>query len=374
MRHRWHDGVGLLILVPLYVGLMPGQRASAEVRAWTPKSGNPTVEADFIDANNGRVWLRVPNGRRLNIPLDALSEADQLYVRDLLEKEHAQRAALAPRPSPETIRYGRGRKLCDLACRQLDESSGLAVSRRAPGLFWSHNDSDNDAKLYLFDRQGRDLGWGSIQGTKAFDWEDIASFTDEGKPYLLIADTGNNNLAAAVHMLHVIEEPSVDSERGVLVRDVPLARTIYFAFEDDYRNCEAVGIDPTDKTILLVSKERGRECHAYVLPWPKQDVKKAHVARLAATLRLRQATGLDVSPDGRRAIVVTYNHAFEFVRGEKENWFAALARPPREITLPDRLQGESICYGSDGKTLYLTSERLPTPLWEVPVERIGSAK
>jgi hypothetical protein len=36
--------------------------------------------------------------------------------------------------------------------------------------------------------------------------------------------------------------------------------------------------------------------------------------------------------------------------------------------MPRRRQGESICYGPDGKTLYLTSEQLPTPLWEVPVE------
>ena len=39
----------------------------------------------------------------------------------------------------------------------------------------------------------------------------------------------------------------------------------------------------------------------------------------------------------------------------------------REIGMPLRIQGESICYGPDGKTLYLTSEKLPTPLWEVPV-------
>jgi hypothetical protein len=36
------------------------------------------------------------------------------------------------------------------------------------------------------------------------------------------------------------------------------------------------------------------------------------------------------------------------------------------------VQGESVCYGSDGKTLYLTSEcpendgGKPSPLWEVP--------
>ena len=41
--------------------------------------------------------------------------------------------------------------------------------------------------------------------------------------------------------------------------------------------------------------------------------------------------------------------------------------------MPRRVQGESICYGIDGRTLYLTSECKgkssadPSPLLEVPV-------
>jgi hypothetical protein len=35
--------------------------------------------------------------------------------------------------------------------------------------------------------------------------------------------------------------------------------------------------------------------------------------------------------------------------------------------MPQRRQGETVCYGPDGKTLYLTSEFAPTPLFEVPV-------
>lgn len=32
-----------------------------------------------------------------------------------------------------------------------------------------------------------------------------------------------------------------------------------------------------------------------------------------------------------------------------------------------RAQGESIAYGPDGESLYLASEKVPTPLLEVPV-------
>jgi len=76
---------------------------------------------------------------------------------------------------------------------------------------------------------------------------------------------------------------------------------------------------------------------------------------------------MDISPDGRRAIVLTYADALEFVRRDGETWRQAFARRPRTIVMPRRRQGEAICYGPDGRTLYLTSEHTPTPLLEVPV-------
>jgi hypothetical protein len=287
-----------------------------------------------------------------------------------------EKAARKTRPeSPDGIPYGRPRQLCVLQRERLSELSGMACSRRRPGLFWAHNDSGDEPRIYLFDLQGRDLGSCLLADVTNNDWEDMASFTMDGKPHLLIADAGNNGLSAAVHMLYVIEEPPCDPQRGVGVKEVLVARTIYFSFEDDHRNCEAVGVDPTDKTILLVSKEWSASCHVYALPWPKDDhgidrnapPKKALVAKPIGTIGLRQVTGMDVSPDGRRAIVLTYHDAFEYVRGEKEDWAAAFARPPREIELPYRAQGEAICYGPDGKTLYTSSERRPTPLIEVPL-------
>ena len=254
-----------------------------------------------------------------------------------------------------------------MADSRVNESSGLASSRHNPGLFWTHNDSGDAARLYVFNAKGRTLGSCLITGVMAYDWEDIVSFESEGKSYLMACDVGNNGRAAPVQMLHLIEEPKVDLQRGLAVTHVPLARTIYYSYEDDHRDCEAVAVDPTDKSILLVSKEPGTKCYAYVLPWPKSDVEKAWVAKLAGRLDIPTATAMDVSPDGLRAIVLTYGNAYEFLRQAKETWTAAFSRPPREIIMPQRVQGESICYGPDAKTLYLTSEKLPTPFWEVPV-------
>jgi hypothetical protein len=299
-----------------------------------------------------------------------LSQPDQKHVGELLLREEAEKTARAA-DEPGRIRYGTPRSLATLADHTINESSGLASSLGNPGLFWTHNDSGGDARVHLLDSRGRDLGSCVLRDILAYDWEDMASFTWQGKHHLLLGDVGNNGLAAPVQMLHLIEEPAVDPERGVAVKHVPVVRTIYYSYEDDHRNCEAVAVDPSDRTILLATKQFDLKSYVYALPWPKetaeQPPEKALVARLIATPKISVVTGMDVSPDGRRAVLVTYGNAYEFLREEDENWAAAFSREPREIQMPLRVQGESICYGTDGETLYLTSEKLPAPLWEVPV-------
>ena len=273
---------------------------------------------------------------------------------------------------PGAVLYGPARKLCTLAAKSVDESSGMACSRVADGVFWTHNDSGDAARLYAFDKQGKDLGSCQLINVMAFDFEDIASFRRDRKNYLLVGDTGNNGRAATVQILYLIEEPAVDSKRdpneAAKEQRVPVVQVISYAYEDDHRDCEAVAVDPTDKTILLVTKEKTSPCYVYALPWPENDPRTVFTARKIATLKIPPATAMDVSPDGLRAVVSTYAGAYEYSRDPDEDWAAALARRPGEIVLPVRRQGESICYGPDGKTLYLTSEKLPTPLWEVPVK------
>ena len=339
----------------------------AHARTWTDSTGQHKVEAEYLTSQPGKVWLRrLSDDRVFEVQLTDLSQADQEYVSQLLREKEAKRRA-QPSHHAERIQYGPARQLAKLANRAINESSGLACSRAGPGLFWTHNDSGGDARIYLFDSKGSDLGSCVLENVLAYDWEDIVSFTWKGKHYLLLCDVGNNGLAAPVQMLHLIEEPPVDPKRGVTAEHVPVVQTIFYSYEDDHRNCEAVAVDPSDRTILLATKEFALKCCVYALPWPKDNPNKAFSARLIATLKIPLVTAMDVSPDGSRAVLVTYGNAYEFVREEDEGWAAAFARQPRELLMPLRLQGESICYGPDGRTLYLTSEKLPTPLWEVPV-------
>jgi hypothetical protein len=366
---------GVSLLVAFIICLVGSSVVAA--RTWTDRSGKYSVEAELVDFKDGKAILRCADGRVVSIRAAQLSAADQKYIREELRRRHesqTEERADKPKPAavpdePETVEYESARELCKLANNKVTESSGLACSRNAPGVFWTHNDSGDAPRVYAFNTEGKDLGACLVTGIRARDWEDMASFKIQGQSFLLLGDVGDNDKKNDVHELYLVREPPIDARRGVAVQQMPVLSVIRYRYEDGRHNCESVGVDPATRTILFVPKDGGQKCGAYAIPFPKQPSPDPVVARKIATLNIPTATGMDVSANGRRAVVVTYGDAYEYKRGADEDWAAAFARQPRKLPMPQRAQGESICYGPDGTTLYLTSEKAPTPLWEIPAKR-----
>src|SRR5688572_22353389 len=73
---------------------------------------------------------------------------------------------------------------------ELDEVSGLAASHVHAGVFWAHNDGGDPQKLMAIRADGTRMASFKVAGAGHVDWEDIDSFTLDGRPYLLVADTG----------------------------------------------------------------------------------------------------------------------------------------------------------------------------------------
>ena len=250
------------------------------------------------------------------------------------------------------------RQLATLDNADILESSGLAASITTPHRFWTHNDSGDGPRLFAFDESGRDLGVVSLVGITAIDWEDMASFRRGGQGWLFVADVGDNAQRRETCQLHFLPEPALMKPTAAV------HATINFRYENGPVDCEAVGVDGTSNIVLLASKSvLHSEVFALQLSLtPSNQVLIAHsVAKISVPL----ATALDVSPDGTKAIVLTYADAYEFQRREGESWADAFRREPQVIKMPIRKQGESICYAADSRSLFLTSERQPTPLWIV---------
>lgn len=265
---------------------------------------------------------------------------------------------------PVPIIYEPGREVARLANPGIIESSGLAASRIQEGIFWTHNDSGGKPVLFAFNREGEDLGAYELKGATAVDWEDMASFSVGQKRYLLVADVGDNIEQRKSYTLYFVEEPAVRARPGKPL-SLSVVMRVDFTYEDGPHNCESVAVDPVRMEILLVSKVGSGGCKMYVLPLPRQKLVRNAVAKAVGALQIPTTTAMDISPDGLRAVVLTYGDAYEYARRAGEDWKAAVSRAPRTIAMPRRTQGEAICYGLNGRTLYLTSEMAPSPLLEV---------
>lgn len=264
-----------------------------------------------------------------------------------------------------------------IASPALDELSGLAVSHADPDLLWGHNDSGAGPELYRIGTGGEDLGAVHVAGVQAVDWEDIAAFEWQGKPALLIADTGDNQAKRKSVTLYAVSDPG-------RIGTPKLLWQLDFRYDNGPRDCEAVAVAPTDASIILLSK-RGQPKYLYRLPLPKRrpPVGVAVAKRLGEVTSIPgptvtdlvgypgrsaffgQPTALDISRDGRTAIVVTYKDTLRWRRRDEQTWLETFATAPEVLDVPLLHQAEAGAIAADGRSVFISSEGRHAPLLQV---------
>jgi len=257
----------------------------------------------------------------------------------------------------------------------LREASGLAASRRAADLYWTHGDSGGEPVVEAVSADGASRGRLRIAGVKNHDWEDLASFELDGKAWLLIADTGDNQAGRGECSLLVVEEP--DPARLVPGRELvaKVAWRIPVIYPDGPRDVEAVAVDARAGRVYLLAKRAtphglyalalrpvpaGRpmapmERVGEIASFPAAEGVESLLPRPSGAYRA-QPTGMDFSADGSAAVIVTYGDVLVYPRNGDEPWPAALAREPRRLAPHGLAQAEAVCFSADGREIYVTSE------------------
>lgn len=265
---------------------------------------------------------------------------------------------------------------------EINEASGIALSRTHKDVLWIINDSGNSASIFAVNPNGDHLGTLIVEGVKNHDWEDMASFVHEGKPYLLVGDIGDNKGKRKECYLHIIREPDIDPGHQDAPVSVKPEWSITYQYEDGPRDCESVAVDvASDKIILLSKRDNPPALYEISLkqsdtamakrvgeikPFPqprKIDSRQAKYAKY-----ITQPTSIDISNDGQSMIVQTYANAFYFRLEKESNWLTLLSTDPKEIVLPYLKQAESVCFNEDGSSIYVTSEKIPAPLLKVNLD------
>ena len=240
---------------------------------------------------------------------------------------------------------------------ELDESSGVAASLRAPGLYWTHTDNGGrSAELWAVDSTGAVMGRALIPDQRVRDTEDVASATCPEGSCLYLADIGDNYAERDTLVVLRAVEPDPRSEGEIAFQ------RLLIALPDGPRDAEGIFVLPGER-LFLVTKGSDQPITLYRYPPPLRPetlVTLEQVQQLSETARVlpRQVTGASASSDGELVVLRTYETLL-FHRWDGDT-LAALAdegtvnlRPLREA------QGEGVGFGPEG-IVALTSESGPS--------------
>ncbi len=269
-------------------------------------------------------------------------------------------------------RYGPPEEMAVLADTAVNESSGVAASRRHPGVYWTHNDSGDAPRVFAFDSGGRALGRWLLTGAHNVDWEDIATGPGPrpGTPYLYVGDIGDNSRVRQSITVYRIEEPAVLA--GACLRECRTPPAEAFRFEYPRGgpfDAETLLVHPRTGGLYIVTKAMGEHetTTVYKAPAPLtagRTVRLLQVAQLDIPERtfvslIGGITGGAISPDGARVALCDYFRAYEAVLPAGAPFDAVWKREFHGIPLGLAGQHEGICYSADGRALIITAEGRP---------------
>ena len=135
---------------------------------------------------------------------------------------------------------------------EIKEASGLASSSREPGVFWTHNDSGNDERVFAFDTTGHRLGALRVAGARNRDWEAIARGPCDTSSCLYVGDVGDNFARQQGVRLYRIAEPlAADTVSSS-------AEQITITYPDGARDVESIWVTP-DTSVYLLTKRHDQD-------------------------------------------------------------------------------------------------------------------
>ncbi len=234
----------------------------------------------------------------------------------------------------------------------IQEMSGVALSRTWKDVIYHINDSGNSPDLLLTDSEGQNLRK-IAYAERNSDPEDLGEAACPwGGRCLYIADTGDNFRLRSAHQLWVIEESHLFDQARRLQIDLVYP-------QEQRLDIEAMAVTPEARVFYFFTKEKGR---SQVLEGRWDGQATSMELKVVAVLERSMVTGASMHPSGRRLVLLNVQGALElsqdpqpgFVRRGRA-WFPF----ERRFSLPYLAQQEAITYALNGRDLLYTSERKP---------------
>jgi hypothetical protein len=224
---------------------------------------------------------------------------------------------------------------------RITESSGLAASHLHPGIYWTHNDSDDGPYLYAVDsRTGETVATITMKGVGAPRDVEAISLGPDGDLY--VGDIGDNLGGKWSYVwIYKLPEPKV-------LKDQTIRATQYVVkYSDGPRNAESLMVHPKTGRVYIVDKN---EDGGHLYEGPAQlSAAGTNVFKPVATIDLWATDGA-FSPDGKQLAVRGYFGGIAY------DWNGGKIKRQGRLNVPLQGQGESLTYTPDGSELMYGSE------------------
>lgn len=250
--------------------------------------------------------------------------------------------------------YGQLTYIADLP-NNLEENSGLLSIKDST--VWVIEDNGNKDKIYKVDFKGKIQKILKVKNAKNNDWEDLTKDTD-GNVY--IADIGNNNNDRKDLVVYKIPDPEIEPGDKIDAEKIEF----YYPEQNEFppvkskRFYDAEALLHQGNSLYIVTKNRSNPFTGEALIYRLPDSKGKYEATLISTIKICgdwktcRITGMDVSPDGKKIVLLSYGKLFILTDFEWDDFSKATMTT---IDLGIRNQLESVCF-LNGSTLLLSDE------------------
>lgn len=247
----------------------------------------------------------------------------------------------------------------------IDEASGIEVSTINPKILYHINDSGDGPYIYLTNRSGQNAGTVEINNFDPKDTEDlsIGSCPHKKANCLYVGDIGDNKQVRSSIKVVILEEDKVFNKKSVNPSHI-----ITLKYPEGPQNAESMAIHPNGDLFIATKDEYSSSL--YWLPKKQLLNKGAYLKKIAVmkfskikdlSSKRNLATSMDISPDGKKFIVLTYNDAVEF---DLNLEFLTSGKAPRDIThfgrviqLENLEKQEALAYTSEKSFVYSTETK-----------------
>ncbi|MVN22138.1 hypothetical protein [Mucilaginibacter arboris] len=252
----------------------------------------------------------------------------------------------------------------------LKEISGIAASHINKNILYVHNDSGDTSRFFAITPTGQLKETFYFKADEAnknvVDCEDIAVSVgpEKGKSYVYLGDIGDNGAQRQSITIYRFNEPVVTGTPPV---SSIKTNAIHLKYPDGAHDAETLMVDPVDRLFYIITK-REDSVGVYTAPLnaPLDETtvlqKKAKLYFPGLPL-FRWITAGDISADGSKILVRSYQKVFYWKRQPGEPIWKTLERKPAQLPYKAEKQGEAIGFTLNGKGYYTTSEGKNAPIY-----------